>query len=70
MPEFTEPRIASLSPDVLAKVQSVEQQLGDVCVVAYQYPLVPAPLSAGQLKKLRALEREVGICLVAYQKPH
>ena len=68
MPQFTEPHIAQLSQQQLARVQDLEKKLGGVYVVAYQQPVAPAPLTPEQLQALQAAEREVGACLVAYRK--
>lgn len=68
MPDFTHPQMAQLTPQQLARVQQLEQQLGEVYVVAYQAPLLPAELTAQQLQALQSAERELGACLVAYRK--
>jgi hypothetical protein len=39
-----------------------------VYVVAYDQPVVPARLNPEQIKALQDTEREVGACLVAYEK--
>jgi hypothetical protein len=59
--------VAALSAESLARVQEVEKDLGDVVVVAYQKPVVPAALKPKQVKRLRKAEEELGVCLVAYE---
>ena len=63
-----EPRIASLSPTEVAKLETVERKIGNVYVIAYDEPLTPAQLSADQVKLLQQAEQELGKCLVAYQQ--
>ena len=51
----------------MAKLESLEKALGDVYVVAYEKPVVPAQLKPEQVKLLQQAERELGVCLVAYE---
>ncbi len=67
MSQFADTQLASLSPEALAKVQDLEQKLGGICVVAYQKPIAPAPLSDQQVKMLQQAEKDIGACLVAYR---
>lgn len=67
--DFTKPRIATLSSETLSRVKALEQELGGACVVAYTRPLSPARLSSKQLQSLQNLEGELGLCMVAYEKP-
>lgn len=70
MTEEQKRRLASLTPDQEQKVREVEQALGDVYVIAYEQPLVPAHLEEDELRTLQQAESELpGIVLVAYQKP-
>jgi uncharacterized protein YbaP (TraB family) len=65
---MTEPQVASLSSDQLKRLQTLEQEIGQVYLIAYEAPVVPATLSPEQLRRLEAAEQELGVCLVAYQK--
>ncbi len=68
-PAFTTPQIAHLDRDKLQKVEDLERQLGGAIVIAYDQPVVPAELTPEQVAILQRLERELGVCLVAYRKP-
>jgi len=64
------PKPALLNDDQLAKVRSLESEIGDsVAVVAYTKTLQPADLSDEQLARIRQLEEEMGVYLVAWKKP-
>lgn len=67
MTELPKPAIAHLAPDQVAKVEAVERSLGDVYVVAYEKPVVPAELTPEQIQMLQQAERELGVCLIAYK---
>lgn len=67
MTELPRPSVAHLSPTDVAKVEAVEKAMGDVYVVAYEKPAVPAQLTAQQVQVLQQAERDLGVCLVAYQ---
>jgi hypothetical protein len=67
MTELSKPHVAHLAPAAVAKVEAVERTLGDVYVVAYEKPVIPAALSPEQLKMVQQAERDLGVCLVAYQ---
>lgn len=69
MTEAKLPPVASLSSEAVAKVQALEEKLGSVVVVAYEQPFVPAQLTQEQLDALWELEKELGVCLIAYRKP-
>lgn len=69
MTELPKPAVAQLGPAQVAKVEAVERALGHVYVVAYENPSVPAQLTPKQLEALQQAERELGVCLVAYQAP-
>jgi hypothetical protein len=59
-----------LDDDKLAKVKRLESELGgDSLVVAYTKTLEPAELTAEQLARLREIEEELGVLLVAWRKP-
>lgn len=67
MAEASKPPIAHLNASAVAKVESVERKLGDVYVLAYEKPLIPAELTPEQVKILQQAEHDLGVCLVAYQ---
>jgi len=67
MLEMSAPQVAHLGPAEVAKVEAVERTLGDVYVVAYEKPVAPARLTPEQVSALQKAERELGVCLVAYQ---
>ena len=58
-------RIANLDPATLEKIKLMEEELGS-CIVALEPYHLPAPLSGQQLQKLLALEKELGVVLLAY----
>ncbi len=61
--------IASLTPEQEQRLKSLEQELGNVYLIAYEQPLTPAHLSDDQLDKVQDLERQIpGVVLVAYRK--
>ena len=63
------PKIAMLGKDEVEKVRHLEEDLGDIFVVAYEKPLRPAQLADDQIAKLQAAEKEMeGVYLVAYEK--
>ncbi|NLC58742.1 MAG: hypothetical protein GX774_18055 [Armatimonadetes bacterium] len=69
MTEEQKQRLASLTPDQERKIKEIEDSLGDVYVIAYEQPLVPAHLEESELQVLQQAEEELpGIVLVAYQK--
>jgi hypothetical protein len=61
-------KIADLPPGSLEKLKSLERELGDVYVIAYDEPLMPARLNEQQMAALQRAESEIGVCLVAYRK--
>ena len=62
-------KLATLTPEEEQKLHDVEGELGDVYLIAYERPLVPAPLDDGELAKLQEAEKQMpGIVLVAYRK--
>jgi hypothetical protein len=62
-------KLATLTPEEEQKLRQVEDDLGDVYVIAYEKPLEPAPLDDGKLRKLQQAEAEMpGLILVAYRK--
>jgi hypothetical protein len=67
MSEIAQPHLAHLDAPAVAKLEAVEKSLGDVYVLAYDKPMTPAKLSSEQLKLLQQAERDLGVCLVAYQ---
>lgn len=67
MPELPKLPVAHLDPAAVKKVEAIERSLGDVYVVAYEAPHAPAKLTAEQVRALQQAERDLGVCLVAYQ---
>ena len=59
-------KIAYLDETALAKLKRMEESLGTlILALEPHYPL--AELSPEQVEKLQALERELGVTLIAYQ---
>jgi hypothetical protein len=59
-------KIAYLDETALAKLKQMEESLGTlILALEPHYPL--AELSPEQVEKLQALERELGVTLIAYQ---
>ncbi len=67
MTALPKPAVAHLAPPEVAKVEAVEKALGHVYVVAYEKPAAPAQLTPQQVQLLQQAERDLGVCLVAYQ---
>ncbi len=67
MAEPLKPRVAALAPAAVSKLQDLERALGHVQVIAYEKPAVPARLTPEQLSMIQATERDLNVCLVAYQ---
>lgn len=67
----SDPKIAVLTDQELARVRALEQELGeDVVIIAYDKPLEPARLTREQMDKISDLEQELQHAyLVAYRKP-
>lgn len=62
-------KYASLSPDEEQVLHEIEDDLGNVYVIAYDQPLMPARLSDEQLQQLREAENKMhDKVLVAYRK--
>jgi len=65
-----EARPAVLEEGEVHRLQQFEHDLGDdAVVIAYAKTLEPAELTPEQLRRLRQLERELGVYLVAWRKP-
>lgn len=63
-------RFAELTSEQQQTVRAVEQELGEVYVIAYEQEPVPAPLAEEELEKLQEAEQKMpGVVLVAYRKP-
>lgn len=60
--------IATLETDTLSAIQDLEQELGSPVVALAEVDVTSAELGAEKLKKLRALEDELGLVLVAVRK--
>jgi len=58
-------RIAHLDKPTLEKIELMEEELGS-CIVALEPFYPPAKLSDQQVQKLTALEKELGVVLLAY----
>lgn len=58
-----------LSAEAEQKVRELERTLGNVYVIAYDQPVIPAALNRDQVSELERVERELGVFLVAYEKP-
>lgn len=62
-------QLATLTPEEERKLHETEEDLGDVYLIAYEKPLIPAPLEEEEVQKLQEVEREMpGLILVAYKK--
>lgn len=63
------PSFASLTPEQEQKLHDLEKQLGNVYVIAYEQPLVPARLADDEMELLQDAEKKMpGVVLVAYRK--
>jgi hypothetical protein len=60
-------RLAKLTQVQLEEIRKFEERWNNIVLLAYEKPAEPAKLSADQLKKVQALERELGVTLVAYR---
>jgi hypothetical protein len=60
-------RLARLTQAQLEEIRKFEERWNSIVLLAYQKPGEPAKLSPAQLKKVHALERELGVKLVAYR---
>jgi len=60
-------RLAKLTQAQLEEIRKFEQRWNNVVLLAYEKPAEAAKLSPEQVKKLRALEKELGVILVAYR---
>lgn len=58
-------RIANLDPATIEKLKLMEAEFGS-CILALEPYHPPAPLTEQQLQKLRAVEKELGVVLLAY----
>ncbi len=62
--------LANLSADQLRALQEAEQQLGPVSILAFQPEQAKvAQLNESQVECLKGLEGQLGLTLIAYQKP-
>ena len=60
-------RIAKLDPETLDKIKVMEEEFGH-SIVALEPYYPAANLTEAQVSKLKALEQELGVVLLAYQK--
>ena len=58
-------RIAELDPEAVAKIRTLEDELG-MHIMAFGEPLRFAGLLRDELAKVTALEEELGVTLVVY----
>ena len=59
-------RYANLSEMDAAKLRALENEMQDKILLAYK-KMSPAKLSEEQLIKIQALEKELGVIIVAYE---
>jgi len=59
-------RLAKLTQAQLEEIRRFEERWNNVILLAYEKPAEPAKLSPEQLKKVKALEKELGVILLAY----
>ncbi len=65
-----QPKPAVLDENQVHRVQQFEHELGDdAVVIAYAKALEPAELTPKQLDRLREVEKELGVYLVAWKRP-
>ena len=63
-------RLARLTESQLNDIKEFEAKWKSVVLLAFEKPPELAKLSEEQLRKLQELEKELSVCLVAYQKPN
>jgi len=57
--------LSKLNSDSLESIQKLEGELGKKILAFSTYDLEPAKISEGQLTKIKQLEEELGLALVA-----
>jgi hypothetical protein len=60
-------RLAKLTQAQLEEIRKFEERWSNVVLLAYEKSTQSAKLSPEQLKKVQALEKELGVILVAYR---
>ena len=60
-------RLAKLTQVQLEEIRKFEQRWNNVVLLAYEKQAELAKLSPEQVEKLQALEKELGVILVAYR---
>lgn len=60
--------LSSLNESDLAQIKSIESDLGQTILAFGCHNISPATLDADKLKKIQALEKKLGLSLVAVQK--
>jgi hypothetical protein len=60
-------KLARLTQTQLEEIRKLEERWSNVVLLAYEKPVQLAKLSREQLKKVQALEKELGVVLVAYR---
>ncbi|HHX39910.1 MAG TPA: hypothetical protein GX715_08095 [Armatimonadetes bacterium] len=62
-------QLATLTPEEELRLREVEEEMGDVYLIAYEQPLVPALLDEERVRRLQEVEKEMpGRIVVAYKK--
>jgi hypothetical protein len=60
-------RLAKLTESQIREIRKLEERWENIVVLAYEKPREPARLSSKQLEKIRTLEKELKVALVAYK---
>jgi hypothetical protein len=60
-------KLAKLTDDQLQEIRKFEKRWNNVMLLAYEKSAEPATLSPEQLDKIRSLEKELGVVIVAYR---
>jgi hypothetical protein len=60
-------RLARLTESQLSDIRKLEAKWKGVILLAYEEPPELANLSSEQIRKLQKLEKELGVCLMAYK---
>jgi hypothetical protein len=60
-------KLARLTQAQLKEIRKLEERWSNIVLLAYEKPAQSTKLSPEQLKKLQALEKELGVVLVAYR---
>ena len=60
-------RLAKLTQVQLEDIRKFEERWNNIVLLAYERPMEPARLSSEQVRKVQALEKDLGVTLVAYK---